>query len=115
MAFDVKDDGTPGKGRVSFDAATWARAGKKGLPDGMKVDRAGDLFATGLGGVLVFDPDGTHLGTFNTDEATANCGLGEDGSTLDITADLDPGRVRLNTKGRVPGPEEEPTFDPLRP
>ena len=65
----------------------------------MKVDRAGNLFATGPGGVLVFDPDGTHLGTFNTGEATANCGWGEDGSTLFITADMFLARVRLTTKG----------------
>jgi gluconolactonase len=100
MAFPVKDDGTIGKGRVFFDATPWAKAGKKGLPDGMKVDRSGNLFATGPGGVLVFDPDGTHLGTFNTGEATANCGWGEDGSTLFITADMYIGRVRLTTKGR---------------
>ena len=48
----------------------------------MKVDAAGNLFATGPGGVLVFAPDGTHLGTFSTGEATANCGWGEDGSVL---------------------------------
>ena len=99
MAFPVKDDGTLGKGRVFFDATPWAKAGKKGLPDGMKVDRAGNLFATGPGGVLVFDPDGTHLGTFNTGEATANCGWGEDGSTLFITADMYLARARLSTKG----------------
>ena len=61
------------------DAVGQAR--KKGLPDGMKVDRAGNLFATGPGGMLVFDPDGSHLGTLNTGEATANCGWGDDGST----------------------------------
>ncbi len=99
MAFPVNSDGTLGKGRVFFDATAWGKAGKKGLPDGMKVDRAGNLFATGPGGVLVFDPDGTHLGTFNTGEATANCGFGEDGSTLFITADMYLGRVKLTTKG----------------
>ncbi len=99
MAFPVHGDGTLGKGRVFFDATPWAKAGKKGLPDGMKVDRAGNLFATGPGGVLVFDPDGTHLGTFNTGEATANCGWGEDGSTLFLTADMYLARVRLTTKG----------------
>jgi gluconolactonase len=99
MAFPVQEDGTLGKGRLFFDATKWAKAGKKGLPDGMKVDRAGNLFATGPGGVHVFGPDGTHLGTFNTGEATANCGWGEDGSTLFITADMYIGRVRLTTKG----------------
>jgi gluconolactonase len=104
MAFDVQDDGTLGKGRVFFDATRWFKAGKKGLPDGMKVDQAGNLFATAPGGVAVFDPDGTHIGTFNTGEATANCGWGEDGSTLYITADMYLCRVRLTTKGKVPGP-----------
>ena len=51
-----------------------------GLPDGMKVDKDGNLFATGPGGVLIFAPDGTHLGTLATGQATANCGWGEDGS-----------------------------------
>ena len=63
MAFDVKDDGTLGKGRVFFDATSWAKEGRPGLPDGMKVDQQGNLFATGPGGVHVFAPDGTHLGT----------------------------------------------------
>ncbi len=99
MAFPINEEGTTGKGRVFFDATSLAKAGKKGLPDGMKVDRSGNLFATGPGGVLVFDPDGTHLGTFNTGEATANCGWGEDGSTLFITADMYLARVRLSTRG----------------
>ncbi len=98
MAFPVNDDGTIGPGRVFADVTSSAPA-KKGLPDGMKVDEAGHLFATGPGGVLVFAPDGSHLGTFNTGEATANCGWGEDGSVLYITADMFLGRVRLTTKG----------------
>jgi gluconolactonase len=98
MAFEVKPDGTLGAGRVFYDATPWV-AKEKGLPDGMKVDRSGDLFATGPGGVHVFAPDGAHLGRFATGEATANCGWGNDGSTLYITADMYLCRVRLNTKG----------------
>jgi gluconolactonase len=98
MAFPVNEDGTIGAGRVFGDVTTSVPA-KKGLPDGMKVDADGHLFATGPGGVLVFAPDGTHLGTFNTGEATANCGWGEDGSVLYITADMYVGRVHLKTKG----------------
>jgi gluconolactonase len=101
MAFPVKADGTLGEGRVFFDATKWVgQPGKLGLPDGMKTDQAGNLFATGPGGVLVFAPDGTHLGTFATGQATANCAWGVDGSTLFITADMYLGRVRLNTKGK---------------
>src|SRR5262249_14890624 len=81
MTFPVKDDGTMGQGRVFADT-TSSVGTRKGLPDGMKVDAAGNVFATGPGGVLVFAPDGTHLGTFATGQATANCGWGEDGSVL---------------------------------
>src|SRR5262249_6275658 len=73
MAYAVQADGTLGAGRVFFDATKLHKEGRKGLPDGMKVDRADNLFATGPGGVLVFAPDGTHLGTIATGEATANC------------------------------------------
>jgi gluconolactonase len=99
MAFPVKDDGTLEPGRVFFDATKWTKT-KKGLPDGMKVDAHGNVFAAGPGGVLVFSPDGTHLGTFDTGQATGNCAFGEDGSTLFITADMYIGRVRLKTKGQ---------------
>jgi gluconolactonase len=100
MAFPVKEDGTIGQGKLFADVTGSVSPAKKGLPDGMKVDASGNLFATGPGGVLVFAPDGTHLGTFATGEATANCGFGEDGSTLFITADMYIGRVRLTTKGK---------------
>lgn len=99
MRFPVKEDGTLGPGKVFFDATSWVGA-KKGLPDGMKVDRAGNLFATGPGGVLVFAPDGTHLGTLATGVATANCAWGENGSTLFITADKNLCRIKLSTKGK---------------
>ncbi len=88
MAFPVQDDGTLGAGKVFFDATRGMKT-LKGAPDGLKVDAKGNLFATGPGGVLIFDPDGTHLGTLNTGVATANVGFGgPDGSTLFITADM---------------------------
>jgi gluconolactonase len=49
---------------------------------------------------LIFAPDGTHLGTLNTREATANVGWGEDGATLFITADMYLARLKTTTKGR---------------
>jgi gluconolactonase len=98
MAFPVKDDGTLGEGRVFFDATPLV--GKlKGLPDGLKVDKDGNLFATGPGGLLVFNAAGKHLGTLATGEATSNCAFGEDGKTLFITADMYVLRVRLSTTG----------------
>jgi len=99
MAFGVNEDGTLGSGRVFFDATPWVK-GQKGLPDGMKVDVQGNLFATGPGGVHVFTPDGTHLGTIATGVATANCAFGNDGTVLYVAADSNLCRIKTNTKGR---------------
>jgi len=98
-AFEMKADGTFGKDRVFYDSTPMRKKYEKGLPDGMKVDAKGNLFATGPGGVLIFDPDGTLLGVLETGEATANCGWGDDGSTLYICADMYLARIRLTTKG----------------
>lgn len=102
--FEVKPDGTLDAGRTFFDGTKLFKERKKGLPDGLKVDLAGNVFATGPGGVLVFAPDGTHLGTILTGQATANCGFGGDGRTLYMTADSHLCRVRLTTTGPLPGP-----------
>jgi gluconolactonase len=98
MAFPVKEDGTLGKGKVFFDSTKWVGK-KKGLPDGMKVDKKGNLFATGPGGVLVFTPEGKHLGTIATGVPTANCAWGNDGSVLYVTADHDLCRIHTKTMG----------------
>ncbi len=100
MAFPINEDGDLEKGKVFFDATPWAKAKKPGLPDGLKVDRAGNLFATGPGGVHVFAPDGTLLGTIDTGVPTANCAFGDDGSTLYIAANHDIARIKTTTKGK---------------
>jgi gluconolactonase len=99
MAYDIQPDGTIARGRVFFDPAPLVAQGRIGSPDGMKVDRAGNLFATGPGGVLVFTPAGKHLGTIITGERTANVAFGDDGSTLYMTADKRLMRIRVSAKG----------------
>lgn len=99
MAFEVKPDGTLGPSRVFFDATAWVKQRLPGLPDGMKVDRAGNLFATGPGGVNIFAPDATFLGRINTGVPTANCCFGDDGSVLYVTANQWVCRIRTHTKG----------------
>jgi gluconolactonase len=98
MVFDLGADGGLSHGRIFYDATRWAGQ-RKGLPDGMKVDAKGNVFATGPGGVLVFAPDGTLLGRIDPGEATANCAWGGDGSTLYLAADMYLCRIKLNTKG----------------
>jgi gluconolactonase len=100
MAFPVKDDGTVGDGRVFFDSTAWVGKGKPGLPDGLKVDGAGNLFATGPGGVHVFDPSGELLGTIETGVPTANVGFGDDGRMLYITANTALLRVKVLVRGQ---------------
>jgi gluconolactonase len=100
-AFPVKADGTLGEGKVFFDSTAAVKEKKPGLPDGLKVSQDGTIWATGPGGVYVFGPDGKHLGTLATGVPTANCGFGDDGSVLYITADKS--LVRVKTKVKGPG------------
>jgi gluconolactonase len=102
--FNVQADGTLDAGKTFFDGTKLFKERKKGLPDGLKVDTLGNVFATGPGGVLVIAADGTHLGTILTGQATANCGFGDDGKTLYMTADSHLCRIKLSTTGPLPGP-----------
>ena len=97
--FDVKADGTLGDGKVLLDVTPLVKT-RRGLPDGLKVDSAGNLFASGPGGILVISPEGKHLGTIMTGQSTANCAFGDDGHTLYMTADMFLMRVKLKTTGR---------------
>jgi gluconolactonase len=101
MIYDVDEDGLIENGRVFFDTKPWLES-YPGVPDGLKVDQQGNVFATGPGGVNVFSPESTFLGRINTGVATANCGWGDDGSVLYITADSYLLRVKTSTKGYNP-------------
>ena len=98
MAYDVGPDGL-GDPRVFFDATSWPG---DGVPDGMKVDTAGNLFATGPAGVWVISPEGEHLGIIQPDELPANVGFADDGRTLYMTARTGLYRIRLSTEGPIP-------------
>jgi gluconolactonase len=100
MAYDVLPGGALGEGRVFHDV-TSAVGKLPGLPDGFKLDLAGNIFATGPGGVYVFSPGGELLGRIETGEATANCAWGGDGSSLYICSDMYLVRVRTKTRGRL--------------
>jgi gluconolactonase len=97
-AFPVKPDGTLGKGSVLYDG-TGSTKDRRGTADGMKVDRRGNIFGAGPGGVYVFAPDGTMLGWFDFGGNVGNVAWGEDGSTLFIAANAAIYRVRLSTRG----------------
>jgi gluconolactonase len=97
MRYDVAANGTVTNGRVFFDA-TGDRAA--GVPDGMKIDVAGNIWATGPGAVFVFSPDGKHVGTVTPPEDPANCAWGDDGRSLYITAETGIYRLRTLVMGQ---------------
>jgi gluconolactonase len=100
MAFPVKEDGTLGPGKQLHDATADVKASpNKGLPDGLKVDQKGNVFATAVNGVYVFSPDGKFLGRIVTNDKTANCAFGDDGTTLYMTVNDKLARVKTITKG----------------
>ncbi|HET8548319.1 MAG TPA: SMP-30/gluconolactonase/LRE family protein [Bryobacteraceae bacterium] len=97
MRYDVAPDGTVSNGRVLADVTAEK---EEGLPDGMKVDSKGNIYATGPGGVWVFSPDGKHMGTIKPPEVPANCGWGDDGKSLYMTARTGLYRIKLAAAGQ---------------
>ncbi len=99
--FPVNEDGTTGEGKLFVDPAKWkVKAAPGGGVDGLKCDTAGNIFATGPGGVCVMAPDGTLLGRLLTNDRTANlCFGGEDGRTLFVCVNRRVAMVKTATKG----------------
>jgi len=99
MAYDLDMSGAS-SARVFYDANDQTAPG---AADGMKVDTARNIFATGSGGVWVFDPDGSNLGTIRPGEVAANVGWGKDGRTLYMTSSTSLYRIRLKRRDIIPG------------
>jgi gluconolactonase len=81
-------------GKILYDATNKGST-EKGLPDGMKVDAQGNIFATGPGGVWLFSGSGELLGKIKVEEVTSNCALTADGKTLFVTNDMNILRIQL--------------------
>ena len=97
-AFSVRPDGTLANGRILLDMAS----DDPGVPDGLKVDLAGNVFCTGPGGIWVCRADGARLGRIVLPELPANLAWGEDGSVLFITARTSLYRLETRTSGALP-------------
>jgi gluconolactonase len=95
----TKEKNTYTNGKVFYNATNLVKEGKIGLPDGLKIDVNGNIFATGPGGILIFNPKGKLLGLIETGVANSNCTWGEDGRTLFITSDMYICRIKTKTKG----------------
>jgi gluconolactonase len=100
MVYDVQPDGSLDAEKVFMDISTDTT---DGVPDGMKIDTLGNVYAAGPGGVLVISPQGRHLGTIRLPEIVANCAWGDaDFKSLYVTARTGLYRIRLNVAGIRP-------------
>ena len=93
MRYEVQPDGSLRNGVEFFDMTG---APGEDAVDGIKVDRRGNLFVSGPGGLWILSPDGRHLGTLRGPEHPHNLAWGDDdGRTLYLTAQTGLYRIRL--------------------
>jgi gluconolactonase len=96
-AYDVHQNGSVSNPRIFADMTSDE---PDGVPDGMKVDMAGNVYCTGPGGCWVFDSSGKHLGIIRLPEIPANCAWGgPDRRTLFFTARTSVYSMRMRNAG----------------
>jgi len=91
--YDVQGDSLT-NGKIFYDATVHEKDWK-GLPDGLKITSGGTVFATGPGGVYIFNREGKKLGLIHLEEPSSNCALSPDEKTLYITNDMYVLRIKL--------------------
>ena len=107
--FDVAEDGSISNGRIFADL----RGKEPGEPDGMKVDRKGNVYCTGSGGFWILSPEGKALARINPPEIPANLAWGgRDWRTLYLTARTSIYRMRFNIPGMPVGDFIQTWFNP---
>jgi gluconolactonase len=84
--YEINDQDSLFNGSIFYDATT-AKT-EHGLPDGLKADKQGNVYASGPGGIWIFNKDGIVLGKIKLPAPAANCALSTDEKTLFITADM---------------------------
>ena len=93
-AFDLLENDSIANARIFYDATENAKT-EKGLPDGLRIDKQGNVFASGPGGIWIFNKEGKVLGKIKISEATSNCVLADDDKTLYATCDMYVVRIKL--------------------
>jgi gluconolactonase len=100
MRYEVQPDGSLKNGKVFFDMTS---AGTEDALDGMKIDKAGNLYVSGPGGLWILSPHGKHLGTIIGPKHPHNFAWGDaDGKTLYLCARSGLYRIKLNIEGIRP-------------
>jgi gluconolactonase len=75
--YDLDKAGALVNGKIFYDATEESKKAP-GMPDGMKIDAQGNVYATGPGGVWIFNKDGVVLGKIIVNDLTSNCSLSKD-------------------------------------
>jgi gluconolactonase len=97
LRYKVQPDGSVTDGETFLDAKTDSTPG---VPDGMRVDKDGNIYSAGPGGVWVISPTGKHIGTIKVPEVVGNVAWGDrDGKTLYIVASTSVYKVRTKVAG----------------
>lgn len=97
LRYRVQPDGSATDGAVFIDTRGATGAGG---PDGMRVDKMGNVYSSGPGGVWIMSPEGKHIGTIRVPERVGNLTFGDkDGQTLYIVASTSVFRIRLKVAG----------------
>jgi len=100
MRYEVQPDGSLKNGKLFFDMTS---AGTEDALDGLKVDKAGNLYVSGPGGLWILSLQGKHLGTIIAPKHPHNFAWGDaDGKTLYLCARSGLYRMKLNIEGIRP-------------
>jgi gluconolactonase len=83
-SYNITEDGSLEGGKVLFNFSILAKH-SRGMPDGLKIHKSGNIFATGPGGVHIISPEGIHLAAIKTGKSTANCAFDSDHKFLYMT------------------------------
>lgn len=93
-AYDIDQAGNATAGRRFYVPSPGSPADKGGA-DGLKIDKAGNVFATGPGGVWIMNREGKLLGRLKLAAPASNCALSADEKTLYITNDTQVLRLKM--------------------
>jgi gluconolactonase len=100
VAYDIQPDGSVSNGRALI---TYTENQGAGGPDGLKVDSAGHIWATGPGGIRILTPQGKILGFIRMPAQTANLAFGgADGKTVFITSSGTIYKLHSQVAGTMP-------------
>jgi len=84
-AYDIDKNGLFTHGRIFYSSMAASKTAA-GMPDGMKIDQNGNVFATGPGGIWVFNKGGKLLGKILVNDIVSNCAFSGDERTLYVTS-----------------------------